>query len=152
MAATQTTVAQQASMEATCKAADKYPRYADVIGRAGELLLAGKVERIGEDRYRVQSRTRPGREYLVTPQSCGCEWFDYSGRGCVHQWSACYLLEIAETRAAVLNDRERRRLTLYKWTYAMESAGFSQQEAKRLIFARLRAQRNGETAQRQEVA
>lgn len=68
--------------------------------------------------------------------------------------------EIAQLRAAVLaerergtlTDRERRKLTIYKWTYAMTNAGFSQQEAKRLIFARLRAQRNGETKDRQEVA
>lgn len=35
-----------------------------------------------------------------------------------------------------LTEREKVALTAYKWRYCLESAGFTQREARRLIFMR----------------
>ncbi|MDP8922794.1 MAG: hypothetical protein M3O34_07950 [Chloroflexota bacterium] len=42
-----------------------------------------------------------------------------------------------------LTSQDMRRLTLYKWRYALESAGFTAEQARRLMFLRWLHARRG---------
>lgn len=44
---------------------------------------------------------------------------------------------------AVLTAQDVRRLTLFKWRYSLESAGFSSHQAERLLFLRWLHARRG---------
>lgn len=166
--ATQTSVPAEIIEDVIARALAKWPSEAARISRAADMLRAGDMIRTfytdasGDKKYQVRSQATGAWAYYTTEDACDCP--DHLNRPktmCKHRWLV-YLHETAQTRAAVLaaraerdgalTRREQQRLTLYKWTYAMESAGFTTQEARRIIFARWRARRNGQTKDRTEVA
>lgn len=49
--------------------------------------------------------------------------------------------------AYILTHIEKRRATLFKWSYSLETAGFSREEAQRLVFFKWLLHRKGQRAQ-----
>ena len=52
-------------------------------------------------------------------------------------------MHLPSDRTATLGGDVLRRLTLWKWTYHLESLGFSTAQARRLLFVRFLAHRRG---------
>lgn len=119
MSAAVATITQRAIMQTVDRAAQQYPRHTRRIVSASEILLADGVEQISADTFMVKSSQ--GGWYRVSFQTCECKSFEFSGRGCRHQW-AVWLYGIATQRAAVLAERLAQ--------------AFSPEQQKRLEFAR----------------
>lgn len=156
--ATQTSVTErQAMAQIVERATQKWPRHADRIRRAAELVLAGNVERVTDEHYRVRSLTSPTTVYDVRGRVCTCPDNVYNRNVCKHSWAA-YAHQMWTIRTALLAERqmftalERGRLNAWKAAYVASGSEWTINEARRLLFWRWQAARRGETAAREYYA